>query len=340
MLHWNIQNTMTSSNGRADERTYFCTLETVMGTLAQHGVAIVPSVLNEHECAAMMTGAWDMLEHLTSCWPVPISRWDAATWKGFRDLFPTRSMLLQHFGVGHADFVWEVRRNPKCMEIFAKIWNSPVEDLLVSFDGMSFQFPPEITGFGFFKGQNWYHTDQNYSRNGFECVQGWVTGLDVGVGDATLAFYEGSHRYHGEFASRFSARVVAEKKDFYKLSEEEKAFYMDRGCTETFVVCPKGSLVLWDSRVIHCGVEARMGRAAANFRCIVYLCYMPRTMANEKELAKRRKAFEEGRMTTHWPCKVRLFGKRPQTYGVELAPVKALTRAVVRDEIMGRLVGY
>ena len=41
----------------------------------------------------------------------------------------------------------------------------------------------------------------------------------------------------------------------------------------------------------------------------------PRNLANKKELDKRKKAFNELRMTSHWPHKVRLFPKTPQTYG-------------------------
>ena len=47
-------------------------------------------------------------------------------------------------------------------------------------------------------------------------------------------------------------------------------------------------MVFWDSRTIHCGVEPRKGREQQNFRCVVYLCYTPRSLSTEKELKKKK----------------------------------------------------
>ena len=114
--------------------------------------------------------------------------------------------------------------------MFAAIWNCKPRDLLTSFDGASFHMPPETTGTGWFRGNKWLHTDQSYTRNGFECIQSWVTGYDVNQGDATLLFLEGSHKHHGEFAKKFK---VTDKADWRKLeSEEEHKFYLEKGCQE------------------------------------------------------------------------------------------------------------
>lgn len=45
------------------------------------------------------------------------------------------------------------------------------------------------------------------------------------------------------------------------------------------------------------------------------------------------------RMTTHWPCKVKLFGKMPQTYGAEVPEITSLPRPEV-NEFGRRLAGY
>jgi len=66
---------------------------------------------------------------------------------------------------------WNVRQNPKVVDVFAKIWNVKLEDLLVSFDGASIQLPPEITGFGFGDDKKWFHSDQNYDDKHFKYVQ-------------------------------------------------------------------------------------------------------------------------------------------------------------------------
>ena len=74
-------------------------------------------------------------------------------------------------------------------------------------------------------------------------------------------------------------------------------------------------MVLWDSRTIHCGTEPIKGRNKRKFRNVVYVCMIPRSLSNEKDLKKKRKAFNELRMTTHWPHKPKLFPINPRTYG-------------------------
>ena len=41
----------------------------------------------------------------------------------------------------------------------------------------------------------------------------------------------------------------------------------------------------------------------------------PRNLATQSNLNKKRKAFENKRLTSHWPHKIKLFPKKPQTYG-------------------------
>ena len=304
---------------------YVATEETVQDVLNTYGVAILPSVLNEEECRAMNQGMWDTLGHLTQKWDTPIRENRLDSWGEMQKLYPSHSMLLQHWSIGHAQYMWDLRQNPKIIRVFAQLWKCDPEELLVSFDGVSYHMPPEITGSGWARGQrHWFHTDQSYLTPDFQCVQGWVTGYDVRAGDATLAFLEGSHRYHEEIQRRFE---IDDKKNWYKLNEEQMDVYVkDHNCVSVRIQCPAGSLVLWDSRTIHCGTQAMKERPAVNFRNIAYLCYQPRSHTTEKLLAKKRKALDEMRMTSHWPGKVTLFPKHPQTYGkplVEVTPLPA-----------------
>ena len=226
-------------------------------------------------------------------------------------------MLLQQYGVGHSQFVWDVRQNPKVVDIFSKLWETPSEELLTSFDGASFHFPPEITKRGWYR-KTWYHTDQSYFRHDFECVQSWVTAYDVNEGDATLAFMECSNIYHKQFQDHFQ---IKDKSDWYKHSEIEQKFYEDKGCEEKRIKCKAGSMVFWDSRTIHCGTEAQKTREKQNMRNVVYVCMLPRNIASEASIRKKQKAFNELRMTTHWPHKPKLFPVNPRTYGAPLPNV-------------------
>lgn len=315
---------------------YVTDSDNLKATLEEYGVAIIPSVLNDKECSNMINGMWDTLEHWTQLWPQEIDRNDKSSWRNMKDLFPKHSMLIQQWGLGHAQFIWNLRQNPKCVEIFAKLWNCEKEDLLVSFDGASFHMPPEITKIGWHR-QTWLHTDQSYRRNNFECIQSWATAYDVNENDATLCVLEKSHSYHKEFAETFA---VDSKDDWFKLNNEEYVeFYKSRGCEERYIKCPKGSMVFWDSRTIHCGVEPRKCREKPNFRCVVYLCYVPRFLTNEKQMKKKREAFDEMRMTSHWPHKIKLFPKMPRTYGAEVKPIVELEKPVL-NELGRKLAGF
>jgi len=325
---------------------YKCTSEKLWSTLQKYGVAVIPSVLSQDECKAMVDGMWDTLEYITQNFDPeqtgggPIDRNDETTWRSFYDLFPLHSMLVQHWGIGHAQYIWSLRQNPKILKIWTDFWGlkSP-EELLVSFDAVSYHLPPEKTNKGWYNPQyNWLHTDQSFTRNDFECVQSWVTGLDVNDGDASLVILEGSHKYHGEFAKRFG---FVDKTDWNKLSEQQHYdFYIEeKKCPRRVVKCPKGSMVFWDSRTIHSGQEPVKTRKKPNIRSIVYLCYAPRSQATNKDLKKKIKYFEEQRMTNHWPHKIKVFGKTPYTRGKSIPDMAILPKPIL--EPIGRyLAGY
>jgi hypothetical protein len=311
-----------------------CTLETVRETLFEHGYAILPNLLSTSESISMQRGMWDTLEHLTQFWSTPIHRDTPSSWKEILKLHPSHSMLLQHYHIGHAPFIWNVRQNPKCVNVFSKIWNS--EDLLCSFDAAAFHMPPEITGRGSFK-TTWFHVDQSYTRNEFECVQSWVTGYEVRPGDATLEVLTKSHLYHKEIADRFS---LTNNADWTKLTDEQVQAYLDLGCERKRIECPRGSMVLWDSRTVHCGVEPLKDRARPNFRCVAYLCYMPKQLATSKQIQKHIDAFTQKRMTTHWPCKVKLFGKKPRLYPGDIFHETSPLPEPTITELGRRLIGW
>lgn len=315
---------------------YATDLQGLKSTLDKYGVAIVPSVLDETECNNMLSGIWDYFEHISKNWEKPILRDKEETWKEIYRLYPNHSMLIQHWNIGHSQVCWDVRQNPKVLEIFSHLWDCKEEELLVSFDALSFNVPPEVTNRGWNRNNCWLHSDQSFTDSRFKCVQSWVTALDVNRDDATLAFLEGSHLIHEHFGELFE---VEDNTNWYKLCDIEKEFYAMNGCKYKKIMCPKGSIVFWDSRTIHCGVEPNRSRTKINFRAIIYLCYMPRDQATEKQLEKRRKAFGELRMTSHWPCNVKLFPKNPRTYGGELPEITMIEPPTL-TQLGKRLVGY
>jgi hypothetical protein len=315
---------------------YFTTSDKVKETLNIYGVAIIPNILNETESNAILSGTWDFLEHITQNWTPPINRSKSETWSQFYKLLPIHSMLMQYWQVGHAQVSWDVRQNPNVAMIYAKLYDCKIEELNVSFDGLSFNPPPEQTNKGWNKNNLWLHCDQSYTQNEFKTAQGWVTGPPVNEGDATLAILEGSHQYHKEFATTFN---ITKNVQWTKLTEQQITFYKDRNCEFKKIMCPPGSLVLWDSRTIHCGVEADKTRLKPNFRSIIYICYAPKSKCTATNIKKRQKAFTEMRATIHDPINPKLFGKNPQTYGKPLPEITPINPPIL-TELGLKLAGF
>ena len=313
---------------RYESTKYYATAGNVSEIIGKYGVAVIPSLLNADECAHMAEGMWEYLEHITKKFDVPIDRNDGSTYRSFSQLFPLHSMLIQRWGVGQAQFMWDLRTNPKIVEVFQRIWDT--DDLLVSFDGASFHLPPEVTGKGYLESvkNQWLHTDQSFTRNGFECIQSWMTAFPVNVGDATLTFLEGSHKLHGECGKHFN---ITDTSDWHKLNDTEMKFYTSKGCVQKSISCPAGSLVLWDSRTIHSGQESMKSRSETNIRFVSYLCYMPRELATPSVLRKRRDAVTNLRTTNHWAVYPKLFPVQPQTYGKPLPDVMPIIPPVIND---------
>ena len=304
---------------------YLCNKETIKKTIDEYGVAICP-ILDKNECKEMINNKWEILEYLTSNLEKPINRNDKTSYSEIKELFPNHKMLIQNWEIGHSKLVWEVRQNLKVKEVFSKIWNT--EDLIVSFDGVSIYILDKPK-----REQNsWFHVDQSYTRNNFECIQSWINAYDTNIGDATLVVLENSHKYHEKFKNEFN---ITDKKDWFKLENKEQYdFYINNNCIEKKIMCPAGYGVFWDSRTVHYGSPvSKESSENYNYRCAVYICMTPRNKASIKDLEKRKKYFNELRMTTHWPHKVKLFPKNPRTYGKEIKNIKKLKIEEVKKYI-------
>jgi hypothetical protein len=52
----------------------YTTPEKLPETIEQHGVAIIPNILNTEECVKMGNDMCDYLEYITQKWNIPINR--------------------------------------------------------------------------------------------------------------------------------------------------------------------------------------------------------------------------------------------------------------------------
>ena len=277
----------------------------------------MPGVLTTEECAAFESGMWQQFSALTK----GVLTRNPSTWRSFYNLMPLHSMLLQHYGVGHMQWIWNIRQHPAVVGVFARLWQCEPKGLITSFDGASLHLPPEETRRGWYRGNDWLHTDMHFAPGQPRMVQSFVTLRDINPEDATFMYYSGSHKLHAAFGEKFN--LTASKDSWYRLeTEEQKAFFSD--CPKVRLAAPAGSMVLWDSRTFHCGSEPLKSRDSPNIRAVAYVCMVPRSMASPKVQEKRRKAFKDRRMTTHVPHECKLFAKTPRTYGnplPDLAPV-------------------
>ena len=65
----------------------------------------------------------------------------------------------------------------------------------------------------------------------------------------------------------------------------------------------------------------------------------PRSLSDNKNILKKQKAFNEMRMTSHWPHKIKLFPKLPRTYGNPMPNVPSLDPPVL-TELGKKLAGF
>ena len=275
--------------------------------LDSRGFVVIEKVLDLEEIDSVVDSMWAWFRQLSP----DIKRDDMETWNDNLPFAMESKGIIQWYHAGHQQFVWDVRQNPKVHNVFKAVWNE--EKLLASFDGINFQMPPEVTGkYSDKYGGSWWHCDQGKKKLGFQCAQGFVNLEETTVDDGCFVCLPGSHKYHEEFLRTFSADY--DNSDWIKLEEQHKLWYLKKGLQPVRVPCPKGGMVLWDSRTIHCNASALQGRAVVRPRIAIYTCMTPRHLISKADLRKKQKYFYEGRMTNHWPHTIKVFPKTPNMF--------------------------
>ena len=312
----------------------YVSMADVNNKLEKDGYAVVPSVVNSDIIENCKINMWESLSNITKDWETPITFENKDSYRGLYKLFPMHSMLIQHFGIGHAQFAWDIRGNEDIAEVFGKIWDCDKSNLIVSMDGVSIHMPPEITKRGWFRNE-WFHTDQRFTVNEKHCIQGLVNLYDVNEGDASTKILKNSHKFHNDFYEEYKTDIKYPNKDWFKLDPEHVKYFEDKGCEKILVKAKAGDLVLWDSRTFHCGSEPIKTREKMNYRGVVYVCMTNRNRATKKHLEKRLKIFEAKRLTTHSPFNGTMFAKNPRTYGAEMPTINELPDPKLSDFAKG-----
>jgi hypothetical protein len=281
-------------------------LERAAEQLAEKGYAVVPGVLSAQECQRIYADLWTAVESVTSKQDVPVDRNVAATHRG--EAFPRqiKGIIEEPPALSHCGAAWEVRK--AAAPYFARLHGTP--KLAVSFDRIN-MMPVPVRNV---EPRNWMHTHNTPLLNGLHSIQGFVDLLGTGPNDGGLVVAEGSHLEHHELL--YKEWGVKEAANWYKFSDTERAI-IDERFTIVHVVCPAGSLVLWDSRTFHQNKPPTMNGHA---RAVIYVSYQPLECVPPKKLDKilqrRIEAFKEMRSASHIALShFKLFGKSAQTYG-------------------------
>ena len=285
-------------------KNYDNKLNDINNELNKNGVVVIPNVLNENECIQFRNEIWDEIKYVSK------DRFDINnldTWNEFYNFDPYQSMLLHHNSLGHMQPIWNIRQHPNVYNIFEKIWDVNVNELLVSFDGLSIHLPPEKTKRGY-RGDDWFHTDQSSKKIGKHCIQGLINLYPINNGDSTLSIIEKSHLYHESF---FKDNKIENNSDWYHLKNNDIDYF--KNCEQYAIKADIGSMMLWDSRTFHQGIGSMQNREKENFRMVIYITMMPKsTIKDPKTLIKKQRAFRNLKLTSHWANSVFTFPKKSE----------------------------
>lgn len=278
--------------------------------LEENGFAVVENVVPAELCADVLARIKLFLCEASGT----VDAHGALDPRGLRMAkYPNIRGIVQHLEAGQMQAIWDIRLSSGVQSVFEAMYGD--NDLLSSTDGFCWMSP-------LYKGsdRSWLHVDQSHRKLGRRCIQGYVnitSSHDASSG--SLYVVPGSHHKHAAMAKR--ERCQANGKDWFKFNDVERPLL---GGEAVRVHGGVGSLVLWDSRTAHCNIapERSTPLEERRERCVVYVCMQPRKWCSETNLRKKARAFDDFRMTTHWPAsKIELFPVKPRTYGQELAAI-------------------
>ncbi|KAE9575014.1 hypothetical protein CGCF415_v005081 [Colletotrichum fructicola] len=257
----------------------------------EDGFAVIPDIISQEKAVEYQNRAFGWLRSFDN---PSLDLQSPSTWTPENLPFVSGINTFNHYGVVHEKSMWDIRLEPGVVDIFSKIWKT--NELIVSFDALNITLPRRA---GHVPREKWPHVDQSPYRNGLQCVQGIVNLSESGPEDGGLTVYPGSHKVTEQFFRENTERSEWTRKDFFRYSSDQIAWFEKRGYREHKVIAKPGDLIIWDSRLIHFGAEPTA--SSDRIRTIVYVSYAPASFATEEVLAAKAEAFNRWLATTHWP---------------------------------------
>lgn len=248
------------------------------------GFAVLRSVLDHREAAAYLSLMWDFVEKVNP----KVKRNDSSTWFSQGKVDPWPHAQRDMFQLHQAGWVFGELRELLAKRVFEPMYGT--RELHSSKDGFCFQRPTRKP----IHRRQIDHFDQSGQKVGLHCLQSSVALLDQEADDGCFMCWPGSHKKHPALSSSAT-------KDWYILSDADKAALEKAGCKPTRVPVNRGDVVLFRSDLAHQAgspVGVRPG-----FRAVVYICMLPAAHTPSHVYDKKREAYANLETGNHWPTR-------------------------------------
>jgi hypothetical protein len=268
--------------------------------LEEKGYAIIPSLYSRDECLEIRKKMWAHLAEISNGELTPEKDYSKMR---ATELPSHKHGIVESWRFNHMAVIREIRRDPRILWVYALLYGT--DQLTGSMDRVNFKFP----GRQYKSRDSWPHVDQHAAKENRISIQSYVTFLDCDADSPGNRFYEGSHKIFAEF---FKAKRDDKTGDWNKLTDEEK-ITLPKQCPLIKPTYPEGSLLLWDSRVVH---DPDDGTNFDVGRFVVYVCYNKawEKSEDEKFWTQKKNAFIDCRATSHAPIPQTMFAKCPRLY--------------------------
>ena len=319
---------------RKDEKL-LANVKRAASDLETKGYAVIEHVVEPEMCDWALQQFWSATTTASKGrLKQPHSAEDLKDFK-FKDFYYHMGGIIAHGELTHLPFMHSIRTHPKVALVFGALYGVDT-GLIVSSDRMNYQQPEEFlprartsvpkdrANISRVEEARRIHVDQSLTHKiGLHCIQGLVTFLDCDQdGDASLECVEGSHLWHTGMRKRLGLPETypGNSLDWHLFTDEQKKMLDESGAFKTLisVKAKKGSLILWDSRLMHQAGRIRRPRPNPTPRFVEYVCMAPtfRTLT-PRQVKTKRKIFSDLKCASHWPISEnggKIFPP-PRTYG-------------------------
>eukprot|EP01129_Flabellula_baltica_P015421 TRINITY_DN784_c0_g1_i1.p1 TRINITY_DN784_c0_g1~~TRINITY_DN784_c0_g1_i1.p1 ORF type:complete len:375 (+),score=68.55 TRINITY_DN784_c0_g1_i1:15-1139(+) len=274
-------------NPALDEETSTQFGNDIKSLLEQYGVCIISGFLPDELCDAY---AMESVEKLIEIEPA-LDIEDYNTWTSVNTPHGPRRGMYQTI-VGQFEVAWKLREHS--YHIFKAIYGD--EDLLTSVDGASV-FPPRLELPAV---KDWAHVDSAvYDEISY---QGQIVLTD------TTAAFRCTPMSHTIIPQLVELNIIKTNRGFNLIGEKNieivKQLLPYPELYQIPLAVPKGSFILWKSQTIHSACRQTQliednSSPLVNWRCVFYICMMPREHYSQEDIRNLHKAVAEGYLTNH-----------------------------------------